>query len=281
MENIIITGATGKIGRALISRIVARKSERTELFALVRQKPSLPLPPTVHLIYGSLPSALPNPYAIPKHSTFIHLAGITHSCVPGEYARINTEGTRSLVELAKTQSAKHFLFVSSRAIHPSGGPYSLSKREAEQIVTSSGLPYTILRFGEVHGTDGKEGLDQLLNLVRKGRLVFLPGDGEARVAPLSLQKAIGSLEKLLKAKPRNETITVAAPREITLNRIVEEAKRTSGKNPLVIHIPYWIMRLTAPFMCLLLHPPFYPDQIHRLLSPKEVGSGKSTLQTLL
>jgi len=50
--------------------------------------------------------------------TVLHLAAVTHSNLPGEYHRVNVDGTRHLLDAARAEGVRHFVHVSSRAIDP-------------------------------------------------------------------------------------------------------------------------------------------------------------------
>lgn len=85
----------------------------------------------------------------------VHLAG--RSIVPqslkepAEYYRINTMGTKNVVEKLRTDN---FIFAStSSAIHMRS-PYARSKVAAEDIIREKSDGYTIFRFYNVSGTNG-------------------------------------------------------------------------------------------------------------------------------
>lgn len=277
MEEIVITGAAGNIGRRLIAALLTEK--KYILYALVRQKPSPPLPKEVVLIQGSLPNNIPNFTVFPREPIIIHLAALTHSCNASEYFRVNELGTKYLLQIVQPLKVRHFILISTRAIQSSGGAYSRSKEGAERLVKTSTLPYTIIRFGEIYGTDSKEGIDQLVKQVKQGNYVFIPGKGEAHLAPLEISDAVRAIKVTLSKQPRNRIITVTGPKEYQLNQIVQETALFFRTKPVIIYIPYWILRLLSLIVCFLPHPPFYPDQLNRLLSPKETST-KETLRVL-
>ncbi len=61
------------------------------------------------------------------------------------YASSDVGTTRSLVEAAKTAKVGHFVLLSSVGAGRPVGPYLQAKAEAEALVLSSGIPYTIVR----------------------------------------------------------------------------------------------------------------------------------------
>jgi len=85
----------------------------------------------------------------------VHLAG--RSVVPqslkepSEYYRVNTMGTKNVVEKLRTDN---FIFASTSSAFEMRSPYARSKVAAEDIIKEKSNGYTIFRFFNVSGTDG-------------------------------------------------------------------------------------------------------------------------------
>tara|TARA_B110000977_G_scaffold4665_1_gene6727 strand:+ start:18824 stop:19687 length:864 start_codon:yes stop_codon:yes gene_type:complete len=85
----------------------------------------------------------------------VHLAG--RSVVPqslkepSEYYRVNTMGTKNVVEKLSTDN---FIFASTSSAFEMRSPYARSKVAAEDIIKEKSNGYTIFRFFNVSGTDG-------------------------------------------------------------------------------------------------------------------------------
>jgi len=137
--------------------------------------------------------------ALEGADTVIHLAGKAHALAEvaqdeTEYFRINTEGTRRMLEAAKRAGVRSFvLFSTVKAVgdRPNGPdtgpvdenwdaepdtPYGRSKREAEKLVLEGGyVPHpVVLRFCLVYGPSPKGNLSKMIDAVRRGRFPPLP-----------------------------------------------------------------------------------------------------------
>ena len=107
---------------------------------------------------------------------------------PSEYLRVNTELTKRLMSVCSPR--QHFVYVSTICAHPDGGAYGRSKWLAEEAIRGSGLEYTIIRPAEIYGSKGGEGIDALIALACKTRI--LPDfryHSSIKYAPISVDEA--------------------------------------------------------------------------------------------
>src|SRR4051794_1838381 len=112
---ILLTGATGFIGRHLCDRLVARGDE---VVALVRwPETEAPLPPRVKVIAGDLSVFADPAMVLPPCDVVVHLAGVVTAEHLSEYDAVNFVGVKNLLECIARQSWKpsRFLFASSLA----------------------------------------------------------------------------------------------------------------------------------------------------------------------
>jgi nucleoside-diphosphate-sugar epimerase len=126
--------------------------------------------------------------------TVYHLAAVIVSSDDREFERVNTDGTRNIVEEAQWAGVRHFIYVSSASVtYPAPTPYSLSKRKAEEIVTCSGLNYTIIRPTLVYGERGGLEFDLYLDYLKKYPIVPFIGRGAALKRPVYVGDIIAGL----------------------------------------------------------------------------------------
>ena len=172
MEKILITGASGFIGSFLVEEALERG---LEVWAAVRGSSSRQWlqDPRIHFIELNLSSADDLKKALQEVSFdyVVHAAGVTKCKDRRDFRRINTEGTRNLVEALKTTqpALRRLVYLSSlsifgaireeqpyQPIRESDVPqpnteYGRSKLEAEQLLEDCGLDYIVLRPTGVYG----------------------------------------------------------------------------------------------------------------------------------
>lgn len=174
---ILITGASGFIGSFIVEEALRRGFET---WAAVRGSSSREYlqDERIHLIELNLSSKeqLVEQLRDKDFDYVVHAAGVTKCLNKADFRRINTEGTKNLVEaLTDLQMPlKRFVFVSSLSIFGAirekqpyqeiretdtpqpNTEYGRSKLEAEQFLATTTIPYIILRPTGVYGPREKD-----------------------------------------------------------------------------------------------------------------------------
>lgn len=181
---ILVTGASGFVGRAVCAQLVARGHE---VLALVRRPGSEPQGTTC--VPGDLtaPAHLRASLANLRPQAVVHLAAEIAAQRDAERIReVNVEGTRSLVEAAQAAGVKRFVFVSSVVTGEAHGrvlredeplpvetDYGRSKQEGERLVRESGMQSVVIRPGHVYGPGGWYAEEFVARLRQPGRFAVI------------------------------------------------------------------------------------------------------------
>lgn len=175
---ILITGATGFIGSFICEEAVKRGFET---YAAIRKTSSLKYisDERINKIELNLSSKEQLVEALGKHEFdyVVHAAGATKCLDKSDFFRINTEGTKNLIQAVReTQpQLKRFVFISSLSVFGAikenqpyepiteqdtpqpNTAYGQSKLKAEEYLRSQeGFPYVILRPTGVYGPREKD-----------------------------------------------------------------------------------------------------------------------------
>jgi nucleoside-diphosphate-sugar epimerase len=211
-KTIVLTGASGVVGNALLSEL-----EDHELVCLVNRG-DVDGHPVVRADVTQAQLGLDRTeYSelARRADCVIHSAAVTDWAEPRERIRTaNVEGTRNVLDFARAAQAPVYYMSTSfiRAIAPDAPielpsshiivNYVTSKRDAEDLVASAGVPYTIFRPTNLIGDSrtGRIARNQIIQLVAefvcRGKVVLYPTreDTLADVIPQDVfAKAVASV----------------------------------------------------------------------------------------
>ncbi len=265
---LFITGGTGGLGRILLSRLDKNKFE---IILLSTKKHNIQNQSHIHVVTADLLNTEAYQDFLQSSEVVIHMAAVTHTNKEQDYYRINTEGTRKLVELATEKKVQRFIFLSTRAIAKGGGAYSDSKRLAEDIVKNSGLNWLIIRPAEIYGMNEGEAITKLIMSIDKMAFVPVIGKAQYRVAPVHVDDVVSALIHAIENKDlKNNIYTLAGPEDFTYKEFVNRVLEIKKKKKIKLHLPILSVKIMAQIFAMLkLKRPFIvKDQIPRLMTNK-------------
>ena len=152
-----VAGSTGETGRRIVKELL---NQKIPVRALVRNLETGQeiLPPEVELVVGDVLKPETLSEAIADCTVLLCATGARPNFDPSGPYRVDYEGTKNLVEAAKTKGIEHFVLVSSLCVSQLFHPLNLFwlilvwKKRAEEYLHKSGLTYTIVRPGGPCGT---------------------------------------------------------------------------------------------------------------------------------
>lgn len=243
--NIIVTGASGFIGKALLEEF-----KDGLIWAISRNRPTRPLGDNVSWSQADLGEQIvPEGASSELWDAMIHAAGTAHvkadEHTKGLFLKGNVQSTISALKLAIEAKVPHFVLISSVSaeLDPSG-IYGASKLQAEKIALDvckqSGIRCTVIRPVMVYGeSDTKGNLMKLIDQIRKG-FVPLPGGGET-VKPMIYIHNLTWIIRQIIATPDAVPVSlnVRDPDVWTVNKLCRALAEMLGRKIWLIKIPRW------------------------------------------
>ncbi|MBA2557853.1 MAG: NAD(P)H-binding protein, partial [Chloroflexi bacterium] len=146
-----ITGGTGLVGRHLAQRLVTQGHEVVAIGSGTRKgRPHLP--PQVTVVESDIADVQRLAEAFRGCSAVAHCAGINRELGRQTYAAVHVDGTRAVVEAAHEAGVERLVMLSFLRARPDGpSEYHRSKWLAEERIRGSGLTWTVLKAGVIHG----------------------------------------------------------------------------------------------------------------------------------
>src|SRR5437879_4180794 len=264
---VVITGANSAVGQAILRCGAAQRTMPTVLVAAVRSERAAE---QIRSRVGDANRLVRISYDDPRHldaalqgtSAVIHLAGILVETSDSRYEQANVAATRSVVEAAKRNSVQKFILVSATgADETSCNRYYRTKGQAESLLRTSGLCYTVLRVPLLLGP-GTAGAAALQRSVRRRRARLISGgrnlqqplyvDDLARAAVLAATQA---------SIANNLTLNLVGPVSLPERELVERAARLLGREVRIGSIPKTLFSLVLAIRQRIAGPGFSPDAL--------------------
>jgi nucleoside-diphosphate-sugar epimerase len=254
MTRILVTGATGFLGRAVVTAFV---EDGYLVRAATRSQPKPPFGANVEVVmHPDLADPVDWRPLLDGIDVVIHLAGIAHittSLGPDLYDRVNHLATAQAAATAAQRGIRRFVFVSS--IRAQSGPasnhaltecdpptpsdaYGRSKLAAEAAVALSGVPFTILRPVLLYGPGVKGNLATLLRAARSPWPLPVKLFGNRR-SLLGITHFISALRFVLSAPQTIGATYVVADPGIppSIGELIAMMREAQGRRPRLVAIP--------------------------------------------
>jgi uncharacterized protein YbjT (DUF2867 family) len=236
---LLLTGATGLVGSALLPRLTAAGRP---VRCLVRDPRRLGAERVrVQLALGDLSDPPSFRNALRGVDTVVHLAAAIRDQSGGSIEELNAVATWRMVQAARQAGVERFVFFSAQSASAHNRTrFMRAKALAERAVAESGVPHTIFAPSIIYAPG-----DVFLTLLE--RMALLPvvpisGSGRALFQPIWAQDVADCVMAALDrpdAAPRYE---LSGPETLSYDAIVELALRAAGRPRPLVHVPLGVVR---------------------------------------
>ena len=274
MNTVLITGATGFVGKNLVKYLASDQF-------IIKEK---------SIRFG-------DNISIPKVNTIIHLSGKAHDLKNvanvNDYYESNFELTKHLYDAFLKSDAEKFIFLSSvkAAVDFTEGilfedvklnpqtHYGKSKLLAEEYIQNQVIPenksYIVLRPCMIHGPHNKGNLNLLYQFVKKG-LPYPLGAFDNRRSFLSIDNLCFIIKNIIDKSIQSGIYNVSDNESISSNELIRIIANSLKKKERIIKIPKKVifnLAKVADFLRLSLNS----DKLLKLTSNYQVSNEKIIL----
>lgn len=202
-----VAGATGETGRRIVQELTRRN---IPVRALVRNLETARgiLPNSAELVVGDVLEPNTLDAAIGDSTVILCATGAKPGFDPTAPYKVDYEGTKNLVDIAKNKGIEHFVLVSSIGAAQFFHPLNLFwlilvwKKQAEEYIQKSGLTYTIVRPGGLKNEDNSDKIE-----------MYAPDSLSLSGSIPRTKVAIVCVEALFQPAARNKIVEVIAKPE--------------------------------------------------------------------
>ena len=257
---ILITGATGYIGRHLVSRLVAQGERPRCLVRNIKRASSILPAGTLEFVQGDTTSPASLETAVQGVDTIVHAAFITadlKQSAGNHYQETNVQGTANLVEAAKKAGVKRIIVISGLGTKPDKpGSYMQGRYLAEKMVKESDLDWTIIQPSVLFGKDAPF-IKGLTDLIRTAPVVPLIGGGKVMFQPIYVEDVVTVIIKVLQEPERtkNKTYTIGGPAYYSFTQVIDALLQAMHKKRIKVPTPTPLVGIGAAVMEAVLPKP--------------------------
>lgn len=271
-NQIILTGATGFVGGAILNRL--QREQKYPVTAVVRGGSALQVSAVPVIRINTFDGDTQWQNHLESADVIIHSAARVHVMNDVEsdplaaFRKINVEGTLNLARQAAASGVRRFIFVSSIKVNGEGtqsgeaytaddvpapaDPYGISKMEAEQgllqLATQTGMEVVIVRPVLVYGPGVKANFQSMMRWLSKG--VPLPfGAIHNRRSLVALDNLVDLLLTCIThPAAANQTFLVSDGDDLSTTALLSKMARALQKPARLIPVPSWMLKTGAALL---------------------------------
>jgi nucleoside-diphosphate-sugar epimerase len=253
---VLLTGATGLLGGALLDLLLANGHEVRCLVRLGSPRVSRLDLSRAGLVRGDAGDAAALARALSGVEALVHAAGIEYS--------------PEVLEAARGRSELRLVVVGSASAHSAYAFRAAPKLRMEELVRASGLAYTIVRPSMIYGSERDRNVHRLLRFLDRSPLFPMFGSGENLWQPVYYKDcARGVYEALVRPAAVGQSYDLPGAEPLTYLEMVETAAGALGRKPRIVRLPLEpVRRVLAAAEALRLPLPVTSEQVLRLREDK-------------
>lgn len=266
---IFVTGASGFVGRALVSRLAAQRSLKVSSRQITGG-----FLENVEIVQAGLAADQDWSVVLAGVGAVIHCAARVHvmseqSADPlAEFRRVNVDGTMALARQSATAGVRRFIFISSIKVNGEQtgpgvpyvadqlpnpeDPYGISKMEAEQglraLATETGMEVVIIRPVLVYGPGVKANFLSMMRWLHNG--VPLPfGDIHNSRSLVSLDNLVDLIVTCIDhPAAANQTFLVSDGEDLSTTELLRRMGAALGKPARLLPVPSRLLEVGAALL---------------------------------
>lgn len=257
-----VTGATGMVGRSLVSALA---SAGHAVLALARSPQPALFQGLSNISWAAADLISVEPVDLERLCSgldvLIHAAGFVDPLAAREEVfAINLGGTKKIFQAAAAAGVKQFIHISSLSVITGqedqfdldetaplrlcGEAYADSKVESEEFITraSSPMVWTILRPGFIYGEGERSWLPRVIASIRGGQAVLVDGGRRQTNVVYAGNLSRAALLCLLNEKSYGQVFNITDGERVTKKQLFDAVADGTGSPRIKRNLPRWFLQ---------------------------------------
>lgn len=254
-NSVLITGATGYIGRRLVRRLLKNGEYTVRLFVRNRNKVQVSIADRVDIREGStfdqesLQTALTG---VETAFYLIHSMGAT-----ADYRDLDRISAENFRDNCITAGVKRIIYLGGLGVKESASEHLLSRIETGEILSASPdqIQTIWLRAGVIIGS-GSASFEIIRNLSQKLPVMLTPHWVRSRTQPIGVEDVLRYLEASIGLDRLENLVVDIGCEDISFQQMMEQAAKIMGLKRFLVPVPVLTPRLSSYWLILFTPIPY-------------------------
>ncbi len=244
MSRLLVTGATGFIGRRLVPALV---DAGHDVRAMTRRPESYDGPGEAVAGDVSDPASLTGPLEGVQVAYYL-----VHSLDDADFERKDAEAARAFASAAKAQGVQQIVYLGGLGDDSELSAHLRSRREVESLLVESGVPVTVLRAAIVVGAGGIS-WEITRQLVKNLPAMVVPRWAATRTQPIALDDVIRYLVAVCQNDAAlGQVFEIGGPDRLTYVDMLRVAGvQANGRRVPILQVPVLTPGLSSWWLALV------------------------------
>ncbi len=272
-NKIIILGGAGLVGQNLIYQLKNKGYSHIVVFDKHRENLAVlrKLQPDIIAEYADLAESGSWQDHFNEAETVIMLQAQISSMKEDDFLRNNVHSTSNALNAMRKYKVPYVILVSSSVIESVADDfYTHTKKQQEDLVVQSGLPYLVLRPTVMFGWFDRKHFGWLSRFMKKSPVFPIPGYHSCIRQPLYVADFCNIIINCIQTRVYGKIYNISGREKIDFIDIIREIKRATKSNILILRLPIKLFfGLLWMWSLVNKNPPFTTQQLTALIANDE------------
>ncbi len=254
-KTVLITGATGYIGRRLKHRLLANGNYNIRLFVRNRMKVQVSVVDLVEVFEGTTfesDSLLKALEGVDTAFYLIHSMGTKE-----DYSDLDRRSAENFRTACIASGVRRIIYLGGLGVKETASEHLLSRIETGEVLSAEAdkIQTIWLRAGVIIGS-GSASYEIVRNLIQKLPLMVTPLWVRTKTQPIGIEDVLSYLEDSITLEHEKDLIVDIGAERLSFQEMIKQAAKVSGLRRFLIPVPVLSPKLSSYWLILFTPVPY-------------------------